>query len=82
MLFAKVSAKYIGRSDVESGYFGASFHLSTQNSESPDINVSNFDYVNRSINGTVGSLSNGMNVIYYVSIIYVIFLKSLLTFHT
>jgi hypothetical protein len=65
MLFAKISARYIGRSDIESGYFGASFHLSTARAESPDVNVSNFDYINRSINGTIGSLSGGMNVIYY-----------------
>jgi hypothetical protein len=65
-----MSARYIGRSDVESGYFGASFHLSTVNSESPDSNVTNFDYVNRSINGTIGALQQGMNVIYYVILIF------------
>ncbi len=64
-MFGKLSARYVGRSDIESGYFGASFHLSTTNAEAPDTNVSNFDYINRSINGTIASLPTGMNVVYY-----------------
>jgi hypothetical protein len=60
-----MSARYIGRSDIESGYFGASFNLSTTLASLPDINACNFDYINRSIHGTVGPLSKGMNVVYF-----------------
>jgi hypothetical protein len=49
----KISAKYIGRPDVQSGYFGAGYHLSPTNSKVPDVNTTVFNYVDDTINSVI-----------------------------
>lgn len=61
----KISAKYVGRGDVQSGYFGAAYHLSPESSKKPDINPTQFDFVDDSINGVVADVTDGINAVYY-----------------
>ena len=61
----KLSAKYIGRGDIMSGYFGASYHLSGKNQFEPDNDTTMFAFVDDSINSTISNLTEGINVVYY-----------------
>lgn len=62
---SKLSAKYVGRNDVLSGYFGASYHLSPVNNRSPDASTTQFHFVNESINGVISDVTEGINAVYY-----------------
>jgi hypothetical protein len=68
LLFAKVSVKYFGRSDAESGYFGAGITVSSVNALTVDNSASVFDYVTKSVNGKISYLSEGLNCIYTVKL--------------
>ena len=61
----KLSAKYIGRGDVQSGIFGAAYHLSPLSNKVPDPAPTQFNYVNDSINGVITDISEGVNAVYY-----------------
>lgn len=61
----KISCKYIGRLDICSGYFGASQHISTANSGSPDYATTDFTYIDDSLNSVTVEAIEGINVIYY-----------------
>jgi hypothetical protein len=62
---AKISAKYVGRGDVQSGYFGASYHLSPVSSKSPDPATTQFAFCDDSINAVIADVSEGVNAVYY-----------------
>ena len=61
----KLSARYVGRSDVMSGYFGASYNLSTTSSRAADPSPTQFNYVDDSINAVVADVTEGLNTVYY-----------------
>jgi hypothetical protein len=61
----KLSARYVGRPDVISGYFGAGYCIASVNSKVPDVNPTQFNYVDESINSVIGDVTEGMNVVYY-----------------
>ena len=61
----KISVEYVGRSDIQSGFFGGSYFVSTCNSLDPDYNVSLFNYIDDSINAVKVDSRDGVNVIYY-----------------
>ena len=61
----KLSVEYVGRSDIQSGLFGGSYFVSTENSLEPDINASIFNYIDDSINAVKVDSKDGLNVIYY-----------------
>jgi hypothetical protein len=61
----KLSARYVGRGDAMSGYFGGSYNLSSANSRTPDVAPTQFDFVDDSINSVVADVTEGLNVVYY-----------------
>ena len=61
----KISVKYHGRPDVISGYFGASYHLTSISGFQPDTAVSSFNYVDDCPNSALADVSEGISAIYY-----------------
>ena len=66
----KVQARYIGRSDAASGFFGGGYQISSLPINDVDPAGSNFDYINRSVNGTVSPLYDGISITYTVNITF------------
>lgn len=62
----KLNVKYTGRSDTKSGHFGAGYSPSTTEIIKPDNQFTQFDYIYRSINGCIASLTEGVNCCYFV----------------
>jgi hypothetical protein len=62
----KVSARYIGRADAISGFWGASYNVVALNPQDVDPNASLFNYVNRSTNAVVTPVIDGVNCIFLV----------------
>lgn len=62
---ASIDVKFVGRQDVSSGYFGASYHLSSTDVNSFDDNVENFNYVDNTIGSIRADLFSGVNMIYF-----------------
>lgn len=61
----KISARYVGRGDVQSGYFGASYHLSAASSKGPDPATTQFAFCDDSINAVISDVTEGVNAVYY-----------------
>ena len=61
----KIAVKYHGRGDVMSGYFGASYHLTSSSSVAPDVNTCSFNYVNDSPNSVISDITDGLSAVYY-----------------
>lgn len=61
----KVSAKYVGRGDVLSGYFGGSYNLTAKDPRIPDYDATNFNFVDEGINATTADVSEGLNIVFY-----------------
>ena len=49
LVAASIDVSFVGRVDVSSGYFGASYHLTGTNVNTFDNNVQNFNYVDNTI---------------------------------
>lgn len=61
----KLSVEYVGRPDIQSGFFGGAYFVSTEKSLEPDVNASIFNYIDDSINAVKIDSKDGLNVIYY-----------------
>ena len=62
---ASIDVSFVGRVDVSSGYFGASYHLSGVDVASFDNAVNNFNYVDNTLNAITSDLFSGINMIYF-----------------
>jgi hypothetical protein len=61
----KISIKYVGRPDVQSGVFGGAYFLSYQNSSAADNQGAIFNYIDDSINSVKVDSTDGINIVYY-----------------
>lgn len=61
----KLSVEYVGRPDIQSGFFGGAYFVSTVNSLVPDTNATIFNYIDDSINAVKVDSKDGLNVIYF-----------------
>jgi hypothetical protein len=64
----KIGVRYVGRSDVISGYFGGSINIqsgSIFSSYAPDTSTVDFNVVDDGINAQIADVTEGMNVVYY-----------------
>ena len=65
LVAASVEAKFQGRFDAASGYWGASYHLTGTNVDTFDNNVMDFNYVDNTINSLKTSLYEGIKIVYF-----------------
>ena len=65
LVAASVDVSFVGRVDVSSGYFGASYHLSSTDVDTFDNSVMDFNYIDNSLNAIQSDLFSGTNMLYF-----------------
>ncbi len=65
LVAASIDVTFVGRYDISSGYFGASYHLTGTDVNVYDNNVNNFNYVDHTVNSVKANFASGINMIYF-----------------